>query len=58
MKKNFNFKEEKTFIVTFVYPEGATQTVYWGKGQISRAGVESQASDWCNDLRAKTYNIK
>lgn len=57
MKKNFNDKE-KQFVVTFTYPEGATQTVYWNKNQISRAGVEAQASDWCNDLQAKSYSIK
>lgn len=57
MKKNFTDKE-KQLVVTFTYPEGATQTVYWNKNQISRAGVEAQASDWCNDLRAKFYTIK
>lgn len=57
MKKNFTEKE-KQFIVTFTYSDNCTQTVYWNKNQISRAGVESQAQDWCNDLKAKSYTIK
>lgn len=56
--KNFNNKNEKTFIVTFQYEDGCTQTVYWNKNQIHKNGLEVQASEWCNDLGAKTYKIK
>lgn len=58
MKKKFNFKEEKQFVVTFSYADNCTQTVYWDKKNVPYGNVEALAEQWRNDIGAKSYKIK
>ncbi len=58
MKKNFSFREEKQFVVTFTYSDNCSQTVYWDKKNVPYGNVEALAEQWRNDLQARSYQIK